>query len=359
MTNEAEKQTGRAPALKDFYRRYLDRWETRLAMRATNRTVREFEWGLEWTRGWPCRERVDGNGHNPATLLRLLNEAAVGESDRFFAYRTPSDFRCEDNLLAFTSPVPTPHSENNTVYAQWFPARAANGRAVLVLPHWNAQAHQHVPLCRLLSRLGLSALRLSLPYHDRRMPGELERADYAVSASVCRTVDATRQAVIDSRSCLDWLETQGYSKFGILGTSLGSCYAFLTSAHDERLQANVFNMFSLYFADVVWTGLSTRHIRQGLEGRIPLEQLRDAWRAISPFSYVDRYARYSKKSLFIYGTYDTTFLPEYSKAMIREVRRRELSHKVVVLPCGHYTLGEAPFKFLDGYHICSFLLKSL
>ena len=69
---------------------------------------------------------------------------------------------------------------------------------------------------------------------------------------------------------------------GIAGTSLGSCYAFLTSAHDRRLRANVFNLFSLYFADVVWTGLTTRHIRQGLEGRIALEQLRAA-QAEQPF----------------------------------------------------------------------------
>jgi len=33
--------------------------------------------------------------------------------------------------------------------------------------------------------------------------------------------------------------------------------------------------------------------------------------------------------------------------------------KVVELPCGHYTLGESPFKFIDGYQICSFLLRNL
>ena len=119
-----------------------------------------------------------------------------------------------------------------------------------------------------LAKFGISALRLSLPYHDFRMPPELYRADYAVSANVGRTLDATRQAVVDARSCVDWLEQQGYSRLGILGTSLGSCYAFLASAHDERLKVNVFNHCSSYFADVVWTGLSTQHIRQGIEEHI-------------------------------------------------------------------------------------------
>jgi pimeloyl-ACP methyl ester carboxylesterase len=314
---------------------------------------------VEWTRHWPCTADVDTDGIDPALYLSRLNELAVNDDRRFFGYRTPSDFRLEKNLLRFTSPVVTPYPENNSVYAQWFPARSARGRAALVLPHWNAKAHQHVTLCRGLSRLGISALRVSLPYHDLRMPAELQRADYAVSANVARTIDATRQAVIDARSCLDWLQMQGYERLGIVGTSLGSCYAFLTCAQDKRLRSNVFNHFSLYFADVIWTGLSTRHIRDGIEGHISLEQLRNAWMAIAPLSYVDRFAQFDRKSLFIYGRYDTTFLPEYSKAMLEQVRLRRVRHKVIVLPCGHYTLGETPFKFLDGYHICSFLLKTL
>jgi hypothetical protein len=29
------------------------------------------------------------------------------------------------------------------------------------------------------------------------------------------------------------------------------------------------------------------------------------------------------------------------------------------MPCGHYTLGESPFKFVAGYQICSFLKRNL
>jgi pimeloyl-ACP methyl ester carboxylesterase len=96
-----------------------------------------------------------------------------------------------------------------------------------------------------------------------------------------------------------------------------------------------------------------------LAERISLEELHDAWMAITPLCYVDHYARSDRKSLFIYGTCDTTFLPEYSEAMIEQIRLRRIPHKVVVLPCGHYTLGEFPFKFIDGYHISAFLLRSL
>ena len=46
---------------------------------------------------------------------------------------------------------------------------------------------------------------------------------------------------MDIRCCLDWLQSQGYEQFGILGTSLGSCYAFLAAAHDERLEVCAIN----------------------------------------------------------------------------------------------------------------------
>ena len=344
--------------MRKWYERFINSWERRLCDRATNRVVRNFEWGLEWTRSWPVSRQHPRNGHTPYEYLKQLNDVAMRSSDEFFAYESPVDFQLRHHVLRFTSPVSTPHPANNVVHAQWFPAKDRR-KAVVLLPHWNAPADGHNALCRGLRKLGISALRISLPYHDFRMPAELQRADYAVSSNIGRTMDAARQAVIDVRSCLDWLELQGYDRLGIVGTSLGSCYACLASTHDSRIRVNVFNHCSTYFADVVWTGLSTRHIREGLEGNIDLEQLRECWMAISPVNYLGKFAARRIKSLFIYTSYDTTFLPRLSQDVVERIRRHNVDHKVIVLPCGHYTMGETPFKFIDGYHICSFLKRNL
>jgi hypothetical protein len=343
----------------------MQAWEERLCSRATDRVVRPFEWGVEWARNWPCTPLCERDGYGDEAWLRLLNETAIEHSDEFYGYQTPRDFTLAGRELRFTSAVETPYAENNTVYGHWFPAKASpmepkpGKKAVIVLPHWNSHAEQHVALCRGISLLGISTLRLSLPYHDRRMPPELKRADYAVSSNVARTIDATRQAVIDLRCCLDWLEQQGYEKLGVVGTSLGSCYAFLASAHDDRLEVNVFNHCSTQFADVVWTGLSTQHIRQSMETVIDLDRLREVWGAISPAHYIHRFADKRKRSLLIYGKYDTTFLPQFSQEVVDGFRELDLDHSVAALPCGHYTLGMTPFKFLDGYHICAFLKTNL
>ncbi len=364
------------------YQQWMHDWETRLTTRDSNRVVREFEWGLEWARGWPLV-----NGNFPASaeraerFLHELNDEIVGHSDEFFAYTTPRDFRLEQRkverfatgsdkheqnrrvrdetgtFLRFTSAAATPYPANNLVNARWFPARGR--RAVVLLPQWNSDALSHNALCRALNLMGVAGLRLSMPYHDIRMPAELERADFAVSANMGRTIDATRQAVVDIRCCLDWLNQQGYTRLGILGTSLGSCYAFLASAHDERLAVNAFNHASTYFADVVWTGQSTRHIRAGIEPVLDRERLRQAWRAISPAVYFEKYARWPKQSLIVYAKYDLTFLPEFTREVVRQFQNYGLPHRALELPCGHYTLGEAPYKFIDGYQLVRFLGTTL
>src|SRR5262249_44035678 len=159
----------------------------------------------------------------------------------------------------------------------------------------------HVGLCKLLAWNGVSALRLTLPYHDRRMPPELQRADYIVSANLARTVQVCRQAVLDARRAIAWLASQGYDRIGILGASLGSCLPFLPTAPEPLVRAQALNHISPYFADVVWRGLSTEHVRQGLDGHIDLDRLREVWKPISPRWYLDRLR--GRRTLLVYARY--------------------------------------------------------
>jgi dienelactone hydrolase len=344
--------------LDTLYGRWMNHWEETLCFRATNRVVRPFEWGVEWSAGWPLPGVGAPNGSGPEKYLLRLSEIAIEHGAAFYQHSTPRDFKLHGNRLRFTSPVHTPFPENNVVHGQWFPGKSIK-KSVIVLPHWNAPGDAHNALARLFQKFGMSALRLSLPYHDFRMPAELERADYAVSSNIGRTIDATRQAVLDIRCAADWLEQQGAEKIAVVGTSLGSCYAFLASAYDERFRVNVFNHCSTYFADVAWRGLSTQHVRAGLEGVIDLPTLRQLWMCISPTAYFQQFASHPKKSLFLHTKYDTTFPTDLSRETLRLAREYKLDHKEVVLPCGHYTLGESPFKYMDGYHVISFVLRHL
>lgn len=345
----------------DLYGKWMDRWERKLATRDTNRVVRPFEWGLDWlsatgTAGSSLLANANGDARG---ILRDFIAGAVADSDRFFSYETPKDFDLNGNHLTFTSPVVSPYAANNTVHAEFFPSASDRDRAVLVLPQWNSDAHGHLGLCKLLNRFGLTALRMSLAYHDKRMPAHLARADYHLSSNIGRTIHATRQSVIDVRACLDWLETRRYQRLAILGTSLGSCISFIATAHDARARAAVFNHVSLYCADVVWTGLSTQHVRKGFGTEISQDELRHYWSIISPAAYLDRIRKRDLRSLLIWASHDSTFLPVYSRQVLEFFRTEKLAHEVFNLPCGHYTTGQFPFNLIDGWQMCRFLRKNL
>lgn len=326
-------------------------WEDRLARADTNRISRDFDWGLDWL--------GLATGGDPYQTLSAFSRTAIAHPSDFFQYETPRDFQLEGTTLRFSSPIESPHPENNIVWAEYFPSPQARGRAVLVIPQWNSDQESHLGLCRLLQRLGLSALRLSKAYHHRRMPPELERADYHVSSNIGRTVHATRQSVVDARSCLDWLQSRGYHRLAVQGTSLGSCVALLTVAVDTRPRVAAFNHVSMRFSDVVWTGASCRHIRRSLEGNITLGQLQDCWAPISPVSYLQHLQGRDLDSLLIWARYDTTFLPVYSREVLAAFRKLQLRHRVVTLPCGHYTTAKAPYVWLDGFAMARFLHKML
>jgi dienelactone hydrolase len=340
--------------------KFFHEWERRLVSVTKDRLVRPFEWGLDW---------IEPNGHPPGTapnaVLRDWVTHALADSPRFFDTPATSDYTYRADAgggtgaLSFPSAFRTPHTENNTVHAVYFRSvRADRGRrAVVVLPQWNAGPDGHVGLCRLLNQFGVSALRLSLPYHDARKPPELNRADYIVSANIARTVQVCRQAVMDARRAVAWLAKQGYGRIGILGTSLGSCLSLLTTAHEPLIRAQALNHISPYFADVVWRGLSTAHVRTGLDGHIDLEELRRMWMPISPQIYLDRLD--GKKTLLVYAKYDLTFPVDLSENLVHEFRRRGIPHELRVLPCGHYSTGVAPFKYLDGFVLARFLDKNL
>ncbi len=335
-------------------------WERRLADVTTDRVVRPFDWGLDW---------IPQNGHPPTAHPRDVVSTWVShvmrDTDAFFTPAPTADYEFRPAAgdmpaaLLYPSALTTPHPENNTAWCRYFPAPQTSGTraAVLVLPQWNAGADGHVGLCRLLAWNGMSALRLSLPYHDERMPPELHRADYIVSSNIARTLQVCRQAVLDARRAIAWLHAQGYERIGILGTSLGSCLALLTTAHEPLIRAEALNHISPHFADVVWRGLSTRHVRAGLDGHIELDGLRDAWKPISPHWYLDRLR--DRKTLLVYARYDLSFPVDLSRNLVRSFGERSVPHEVAVLPCGHYSTGKTPFKYLDGWLLTRFLRKNL
>ena len=327
--------------------------ERYFAMLGDDRVVRPFEWGTEFI-------TEDADGSDPHELFREFSRRTIENSDDFFFPPAVKDFELNSDVLTWTSGVGTPSRENNTAYSRYFPHETNRKAAVLVLPHWNAKAGTYFDLCKFFNKVGLSALRLTLPYHEERMPPELTRADYLVAPNVGRTLQSLQQSVVDTRAAVAWLKLQGYEKVGIVGTSIGSCVGFFAFVHDMTIDAAVFNHVSGYVADVVWNGLSTYHVKKGLGDNVELDELREFWLPISPMAYMDRLAKLPPRpQRYIYTLYDLSFPVDLSREVMNELRRRKIKHSKAAIPCGHYTLGTKPWVFLDGYKIISYLHKHL
>lgn len=354
---------------------YMHNRERYFAMLNNNRTVQPFAWGAEF-----ISDNI--NGGDPASVLSTGVDHMIANSEDHFAVPANVDFSLtsqlypasaslsaeesakpivqkEIRILNWASGVKTLSEENNTGYAAYFP-HEEHKAAVIVLPHWNAKAGTYFDLCKFFNKVGISALRLTLPYHEDRMPPELERADHLVSPNIGRSLQSIRQAVLDTRAAVKWLKQQGYEKIGIVGTSIGSCVAFLAFVHDPQIDAAVFNHVSGYMADVVWHGLSTYHVREGFGDNIRLEELRKLWMPVSPMAYMEKLARQEPRpQRYIYTLYDLSFPVELSRDVINELKKRGIKHSKAAIPCGHYTLGEKPWVWIDGYKIISYLHKHL
>ena len=409
--------------LAGLYAKWMYAWETALTTRDMNRVERPLEWGFEalvdaggaGADGESHGESF-GGGRDGLEAMIELNRRIVADPQSFYGYQTPTDFRIEEHFpalyptnvrpetlqqerewkrraevgelrkvpfLRFTSAVGSGYVENDTVNARWYEVKQSverregenNGsgndggrrpkQAMIVMPQWNADVFSHNVLCEMFNRFGISCLRLSKPYHDVRRPAELERSDYAVSANVGRTIAACRQAVVDIRSCVDWLESQGYEQIGVLGTSLGSAYGFIAAAMDPRLRVCAFNHASTQFGDVVWTGQSTRHVKAAFEhAGLTQDETRAMFAGVSPMSFMEAYAATgaarwegdtARRTLVVYAPYDLTFVVKYSREVLKNFDAHGVDYVAKVLPCGHYTTGETPYKFLDGWYLGSFI----
>src|SRR6185436_18022677 len=119
----------RRASLRVLTRLFHD-WEHRLASVSNDRTVRPFDWGLDWLPAPP------GPGQSPHQAVAAWVDAVMTDTQAFFtpppapgfAFEAASADRQaagESGTVRFPSAFTTPHPENNTVTGRWFPSKAA------------------------------------------------------------------------------------------------------------------------------------------------------------------------------------------------------------------------------------------
>lgn len=330
----------------------LDRWdEQRAAMDDAAKSIERFELGTSFAFAEaPSVEGLD--------MLQKLVSKHRRSATAFYASPRPGrdDFAFDDGLLTFQSSVSTGTPENDLVQARVIESKSRRA-AVIVLPHWSAPAWNYQGFTRHLSRLGLTAMELALPYNGARMRHGALIADDFLSANLGKTIRSVRQAVIDTMDAVTWLKQRGHDRIAVVGLSLGSCIAGLVGAHDRRVRCSALLLTAGDFAEVTWTGRATRHIRQALEKDMTLAQLHSVWSLISTETYTAELARPDHSTLIVSGTRDTVVEPYLTRRFIGQLGDAGADFGWMQLGCGHYSLACAPFSIFAFIRMFNFFRR--
>lgn len=256
------------------------------------------------------------------------------------------DYAQSGPILSFTSRIDTPEKANNCVSTRLTESNGSQ-HALVVLHHWNA-TKRNDRLASFYAKRGLTVAEMALPYHFERSRLGALHADYMLSANLGRTLGAVRQAVLDVRDLVACLFDKGYTRFSIMGMSLGSWIAGLAAAHDPRIERASLFLCGDSLADMVWTGRATRLIRESLEGKLNLDQLRSAWLPADLSIHAPLFGRADFAMQVILAKHDTVVLPEISNRLIATMRDVGCSPEVVELNCGHYSLGLPQYGLMAG-----------
>jgi hypothetical protein len=317
--------------------KYIQLRERRLAKKGDpDKVVEPMEVGLETLLG-------DVEVLDPLAALCEYSCRHLALSERYFEPDLSEvHYQFRGDRLTFPSPVFTETPENNHASFRVFDS-GDRQRAVILLPHWNATSSDYDAFARFMRLTGVTVVCMSLPYHDERRPKSERLARLMVSANLGRTIRSCRQAVLEARLAIGWLEREGYRRIGVVGSSLGSAIAAIVAAHDQRVRAASLLLVASDFGEVVWTGRATRHIRQALDGRLTLAQLKEVWSLISPISYVSRLRERAVSTLVVSGREDQVLRPYLTARFMSALREHGIPHRWKHWPCGHYTMGTFPF----------------
>jgi len=148
------------------------------------------------------------------------------------------------NEFVFASPAPSSAANSNVVPGRFEPAQKnwQERPSIILLHGWNAELQYRwlFPFwAQLLARAGVNAFMFELPFHGARRPlapGEIKNF---LSGNLLHVMQATHQALADTRAMALWLRAQGSPCVGVWGVSLGAWLAGLMAAHQSEIDLAV------------------------------------------------------------------------------------------------------------------------
>ena len=164
----------------------------------------------------------------------------------------------------------------------------AEGKPNVIFVHgWQMKGFDRVKKIihdSIMNNLGWNMYYYTLPYHLERQPEEsLYSGEFMVSANINRTVESTRQAIVDLRALIKWIKNNKQGPVIIIGVSLGSFISNLVATLESEIDALVSIFYSNRLSYSIWNTIPGKYIRQDLESHgVDYNDLVKYWELTEP-----------------------------------------------------------------------------
>lgn len=253
-----------------------------------------------------------------------------------WTYQPNDDEEIEEFSTAFESVIPSAYLVNQTVPLRLLLPRVRTGKipAVVILHYWGAtDLRLERTVAGDLTRKGIAALIVTLPYHLSRTPAGTRSGQMAVRPDPEALKQNMVQSVSDVRRAVSALLARpdvDEQNVAITGTSLGCIVSTLVYGLDERIKSAGFMLGGVDLAHILWNSSKVVAERDTMRSRGFTEaKLRQELQGIEPLRF---FRRSSYRALVIGAKFDTVIPPEDTRKLAEAMP----GTKPVWIDTGHY-----------------------
>ncbi len=235
--------------------------------------------------------------------------------------------------VKFPSPVQVEHTENNIAHGLLFKNKVKESSLSLILLHgWGRiNLWEEKKIALRLARNNIDCFILKLPFHLERAPGGTWSGEYSLTGNLQRTVEGTRQIVVEVRTVNSWLRKQA-KKVVISGISLGGMLAHLAMAV-EAFDAGITILAGGNNAGIIWDGIATRNVRKDIiKAGFTREQASQIYKIINP-TILAKHNK-TRNILMMNGLYDEVIPTRFTNELWETLGRP----KIKWYPCAHLNI---------------------
>ncbi|HDR7494137.1 TPA: alpha/beta hydrolase family protein [Bacillus cereus] len=206
----------------------------------------------------------------------------------------------------YQSSIHSGDPRNDSVTGEVFLNKNENAPHVIFVHGWRMDSNERVKniFHDQMKDLGWNMYYFTLPYHFEREPeNSLYSGEYMVSANIERTVQASRQAVVDLRALIHWIKVNKGGPVILIGISLGGFVTNLTALVEPEIDvlASIFYANRLSYS--IWNTNPGKFIRKDLEHHgVTYNDLINYWKITEPSQAVPKIKK--ENILLISGKHD-------------------------------------------------------